>query len=115
MGDSISVVAMDPGLMPGTGLARDYPVFLQFVWKYILPYIAKYLINGVHTTEESGTALAHLAISSTHANTTGKYFSLEKEIPSSKDSYDTSKQNDLWITSVKLAKLNQNETVLKLN
>ena len=32
-----TVVAFDPGLMPGTGLAREYNPFLRFVWKRVLP------------------------------------------------------------------------------
>ena len=32
-----TVIAFGPGLMPGTGLARDSSFFLRFVWVYILP------------------------------------------------------------------------------
>ena len=33
---SIRVNAFDPGLMPGTGLARTYPAALRFGWNYVL-------------------------------------------------------------------------------
>ena len=34
---------LDPGLMPGTGLARTAPAHLQFAWKNILPLIARFM------------------------------------------------------------------------
>ena len=33
----VTVNAFDPGLMPGTGLARDYPAVARFAWHAILP------------------------------------------------------------------------------
>ena len=59
-GKSRTAVAFDPGLVPGTGLAREAPVILQFVWNYILPYMVpllrRFLSANVHTAQESGTA-----------------------------------------------------------
>ncbi|KAF7900832.1 hypothetical protein EAF00_003053 [Botryotinia globosa] len=45
---------------------------------------------------ESGVALARLATAADVEGTTGKYFEGLNEIKSSKDSYDESKQEDLW-------------------
>jgi len=33
----ITVNAFDPGLMPGSGLARDYPPLQRFAWRFLLP------------------------------------------------------------------------------
>jgi NAD(P)-dependent dehydrogenase (short-subunit alcohol dehydrogenase family) len=33
----VSVNAFDPGLMPGSGLARDYPPLQRLAWRYMLP------------------------------------------------------------------------------
>jgi hypothetical protein len=33
------VNAYDPGLMPGTGLARDYSGFQRFVWRFLFPLL----------------------------------------------------------------------------
>lgn len=34
---AITVNAFDPGLMPGTGLARDYGRLAMLTWRYLLP------------------------------------------------------------------------------
>src|SRR3989442_1396135 len=35
--EGISVNAYDPGLMPGTGLARNYSGLQRFVWRFVIP------------------------------------------------------------------------------
>ena len=37
----ISVNAYEPGLVPGSGLARDYPPALRWVWLRVLPAVAR--------------------------------------------------------------------------
>ena len=95
-----NVNAFDPGLMPGTGLAREASAVLQFLWHYVLPYIVPVLRTlvtpNVHTAKESGQALARLAISPEVEGVSGKYFEGLKEIESSKDSYDKAKQENIW-------------------
>jgi len=109
----IGVNAFDPGLMPGTGLARDYPGFMQFGWNVILP-IFKGFMKNAHSSAESGTALAELMINPKYSQITAKYYNLLKEIPSSKESYDTERQLDLWNTSLRLINIQPSETILKL-
>ncbi|OBT45167.1 hypothetical protein VE00_04356 [Pseudogymnoascus sp. WSF 3629] len=67
----LTVVAFDPGLMPGTGLARDV---------------------GVDVEGKSGV-----------------YFEGKEIIRSSKDSYDESKQEDLWEWTIKATATSENE------
>ncbi|KAK8129204.1 hypothetical protein PG999_001584 [Apiospora kogelbergensis] len=76
----ITVTAMDPGLMPGTGLGREAGAAARFVW------------------HSSGAALARLAVGDDAGvrGVTGKYFEGRTEIPSSTDSYNVEKQEDLW-------------------
>ncbi|ESZ92203.1 dehydrogenase/reductase [Sclerotinia borealis F-4128] len=87
----ITVTTMDPGLMPGTGLAREANKFDSFLWNSVLPYILgllRLLVSpNVHTPAESGAALARLAISADVEGTTGKHFEGLEEIKSSLDSY----------------------------
>lgn len=95
----ITVNAIDPGLMPGTGLARDAPWFVRLIWYQVLPRLMPLLrlaIPNIHTPEESGRALARLAIDKELQGVSGKYFEGLNEIKSSKDSYDESTQEDLW-------------------
>ncbi|ULO10205.1 SDR family NAD(P)-dependent oxidoreductase [Paenibacillus sp. 19GGS1-52] len=103
---NITVNAFDPGLMPGTGLARSYSPFLRFVSKYILSLLI--LVHPkVHTIGKSGKALASLVTKPELDTTTGKYFEGTKEIKSSVLSYNKENRKDLWRTSVELTALNQ--------
>ena len=95
-----TVTAFDPGLMPGTGLAREAPAILRFVWLSGLPrliWLLRLLLSpNVHSQEESGFALARLAVGEDVKGKTGVYFEGLKERNSSKDSHEARKQEDLW-------------------
>ncbi|MBC8089747.1 MAG: SDR family NAD(P)-dependent oxidoreductase [Phycisphaerae bacterium] len=97
---SLRVNAFDPGLMPGTGLARTYSAPLRFVSKYIFPALSVFIKN-VHTPKTSGRRLALLA-TGTEAGATGKYFSDGREVRSSTDSYDLEKARELWDRSAEM-------------
>jgi hypothetical protein len=89
--------------MPGTGLARVAVWYERILWFYVLPHIMPLLrvvIPNVHTAEESGQALARLAVGKDVEGVSGRYFEGLREIKSSKDSYDESKQEDLWAWTV---------------
>lgn len=96
----LTVTAMDPGLVPGTGLAREAPWYERFLWGNVLPRIIPLLrvvlYANVHTPAESGAALARLAVGKDVEGVSGRYFEGLKEIKSSRDSYDEGKQEDLW-------------------
>lgn len=98
-GREITVNAFDPGLMPGSGLACEYPPVLRFAWYKIMPkmtpLLKAVLTPNIHKPSESGESLARLAASDEMAGVTGKYFEGRKEIKSSVDSYDEKKQDDL--------------------
>jgi NAD(P)-dependent dehydrogenase (short-subunit alcohol dehydrogenase family) len=74
---SIRVNAFDPGMMPGTGLAKTY---------------------------KSGKPLAELAAGSA-GDATGKYFSDGQETRSSDSSYDKAKALELWNSSADMIHL----------
>jgi hypothetical protein len=44
----VTVNAFDPGMMPGSGLARDYPPLQWFAWRYVLPALR--FLPGVNST-----------------------------------------------------------------
>ena len=100
---SLGVNAFDPGLMPGTGLARTYSAPLRFVSKYILPALSLFMSN-VHSPATSGRRLALLA-SGSEGSATGKYFSDGREVRSSAASYDTRNALDLWNRSAEMTGL----------
>ena len=112
-GKKWTVNAFDPGLMPGTGLIREAPAPLQFLWYKILPrmiWLLRLLIApNIHLPQESGASLARLAVGEDVKGVTGKYYEGQKPIPSSKDSYDREKQEDLWEWTVKRVAKDENE------
>lgn len=110
----ITANAYDPGATPGTGLIRDHRTIVRTLWTS--PIVHRLLqafgarIYDVHT---SGRAMARLVLDSQLANSSGKYFHVMEETPSSHESYDRAKAAELWETSVELVKLAPNETILQ--
>jgi NAD(P)-dependent dehydrogenase (short-subunit alcohol dehydrogenase family) len=97
--DGPRFIAYDPGLMPGTELARDQPAALRFAWKNVLPTAAK-LIDGASTAKRSGAMLAQLLGGRHLANGTGLHVEFTgQEIRSSEMSYDVRLQDALmaWV------------------
>ena len=112
-GKNITVNAFDPGLMPGTGLARQVSPIAFFVWKYVMPVMTLLPINA-NTPKKSGKALAFLVTNPAFSHVTGRYFEGTREIKSSKLSYDKENAKDLWNTSIDLAGLKKEETILSI-
>lgn len=110
----ITINAFNPGMMPGTGLARDRSFFPRFIWKYIMPILTLFKKN-VNTVSKSGRALASLVTNPELNKITGKYFDGVNQISSSELSYNNNNKFDLWTTSIKLVRLKQTETILKLD
>ena len=97
LGQGVTVNAFDPGLMPGSGLARDYPPLQRLAWRYLLPALR--VLPGVRSTRTSGRYLAALVHDARFDGVSGQYFDGLRSIKSSADSYDRDKAHDLWETS----------------
>jgi hypothetical protein len=97
----ITVNAFDPGMMPGSGLARDYPPLQRLAWRFLLPALR--VLPGVRSTRTSGRHLAALVAGARFEGVTGRYFDGLKPVQSSGDSYDRDKASDLWAVSQRLA------------
>jgi hypothetical protein len=95
--EGVTVNVFDPGLMPGSGLARDYPPLLRLAWRFLLPALR--VLPGVRNTRASGQYLAALVDDARLDGVTGEYFDGPRSCRSSVDSYDRAKALDLWETS----------------
>lgn len=111
---NIRVNAFDPGLTPGTGFTKNFPVPLHFVVSRIMPLFIRFKKN-MNSPKTSGTRLANLAFANELRNLNGIYFSDGEVIKSSTDSYNKGFQLDLWKSSIELTGIRQEETIIPLS
>lgn len=114
----LSVNAYEPGLVPGSGLARDYPAALRWIWNAVLPGIARLLspvVPTVNPAPKSGQALAKVVLDPDLERRSGQYFPSHarwRAAVSSEESYDEGRARDLWEESVRLVGLTPDESPL---
>jgi len=112
----LSVNVFEPGLVPGSGLARDYPPALRFIWDRILPGIARLLtplVATINPADKAGRALATMVLDPARGRVSGKYFPSHtrwREAASSDASYDSDRARALWEESVRMARLMPEES-----
>ena len=90
----LRVNVYDPGLMPGTGLARAMSPARQWAWRRVLPVLR--VLPGVTTPQASARHLAALALGDAHAELRGGYVDIGRETRSSPASYDRAAEDRLW-------------------
>lgn len=113
-GNKIRVNAFDPGLTPGTGLAKSHPAALRFAWKNIMP-VMRYFRKNTHSPAISGSRLANLAYHKELKQLNGIYYSDGKPTQSSADSYNKAYQAELWKSSIELTGIQQPDTSISLD
>lgn len=105
----ITVNTFDPGMLPGTGLARDHNAAIRMVWHTVLPLVARFA-SGMNTPATAGAALAALVLDPTLRQITGTYFAAGKDgrphqQASSPLSYDTARAAKWWTVTEKLVQV----------
>ncbi|UGT42386.1 SDR family NAD(P)-dependent oxidoreductase [Nocardia yamanashiensis] len=93
----VEVSCYDPGMMPGTGLARDRGAIERFGWKYLLPALRA--VPGVSTSRRSAVQLAALATGASSipaAELRGAYIEIDHPVRSSAESYDEQRELELF-------------------
>jgi NAD(P)-dependent dehydrogenase (short-subunit alcohol dehydrogenase family) len=114
----LSVNAFDPGLVPGSGLAREYPAPLRWIWFRVLPAVARVatrFVSTINSADKAGEALAQLVLDPPLERISGKYFPSHArwgEAPSSEASYDRARAAALWEASVRMTRLAPDESPL---
>ncbi len=83
----------DPGMMPGTGLARDMSAFRRFMWNRVLPHLP---IPGSSTPVRSGRVLAEMVVGSRFADMRGGYIDIDRASAPSAESDDPTRESRLW-------------------
>jgi len=84
----------DPGLMPGTGIARGLARFPLFAWNHVMPALT--FLPGWSTPPRSAQHLAAFALGEVHTNLSGGYVELGQVRQSSAASYDLIREHRLW-------------------
>ena len=78
----------------------------------MVPYMFwffRYMGITTSTPPLSGKALANIATSPAFANKTGTYILLDKEAKSSQESYDETKQRELWNWTIDTLATNESQ------
>ena len=96
-----TVNSFDPGLMPGTGLARDSGFLVLFLWNHVLPHMIPVLkimtrSDNIFKPEQSAANLAWIGADRETVGWTGKYVEQRKARNSSVDSMNENKQEELY-------------------
>jgi NAD(P)-dependent dehydrogenase (short-subunit alcohol dehydrogenase family) len=93
-GSSVRANIYDPGLMPGTGLARDLPPMKQWAWNNIMPALK--VLPGVSSTANSAERLARLVLAEEHGTAVNEYFEIGKLSKASVESKNPGRESALW-------------------
>ena len=104
----IAVIAYDPGFTPGTGLARNYPGPIGFIFRHFVGYFVR-RSERVSTPKNSGGLLADLAVAPAYANARGAYYAVRgtkvEDVPPSTIAQDAAACAKLWDDSAALVGL----------
>ncbi len=76
--DTFSSYVLDPGLMPGTSLARHQNELIQFLWKTIMPVLACFLPD-TSSARKSGKAAAWMMTAGTLPFESGQILSYDRK------------------------------------
>lgn len=98
-GSRVSVNSFDPGLMPGTGLARNNGPIAFWAWNHVLPLLR--VFGGINAPGTSGRWLARLVADPALRGVSGGYYEAGRRDPvlSSTLSRQESLAADLWADS----------------
>jgi len=117
-GRPIAINAFDPGLVAGSGLAREYPGWMRYAWEKLMPPVASVLaryVPGISTAEKSGVALAALVLDPRLGAAGARYYPSHTgwyETPSSDQSYDVGRAGELWEASIAMTGLARGDSPL---
>ena len=115
---TVSVLALDPGGMPGTGIVKDSPWFQRFFLGIVKRLLV--VINFVapslpfRSPNRSAADLLHACFDEKELGQHPKGVNLNGRVKqtTSAESRDEAKQKELWDASLKLAGLREGDTIL---
>ncbi|MDT0306577.1 SDR family NAD(P)-dependent oxidoreductase [Streptomyces sp. DSM 44917] len=100
----VAVYCLDPGMMPGTGLARQGTALERAAWHSVLRLTR--VLPGVTSPRAAARRLAAAAIGEA-PGPSGSHLAGGRVTRSSPASYDREREEDLWATAARLVGLAQ--------
>lgn len=100
-GRGVRAVSFDPGLMPATGLVREYHPAVRAIYAGLTPLLVR--LPGAKRVEESADDLAWLASSPQAEGLMGQYVSGRRVRSSSPLSYRDGLGAEIWDTCLEVA------------
>lgn len=95
----VDFYAYTPRLVPGTGLVRDASAIQRFGFRWLLPVLRATPIAS--SPQTAGAKLAEAVIAPKPAES-GAYLDRGRVVPSSKESYDEEREEELWLGAAEL-------------
>ena len=89
----VDIYTFNPGLVPGTGLARDYGALGRWAWDTLMPLLR--FTPFAMSAEQAGALLADAAVGP-RPGETGSYIDRGTVVPSSAESHDRRREEQLW-------------------
>jgi len=106
----ITVNAYTPGPVPTTQMTQQMPVIATALLNQ--KWFTRFMGSELQTEESAGTALARLVLDPALESISSRYFHVPDEKPSSQESYDQRKAEELWAESAHLVQMTAEEAFL---
>ncbi|MDR5691279.1 SDR family NAD(P)-dependent oxidoreductase [Agromyces indicus] len=84
----------DPGLVAGTGLGRDMPGYMYWVWRRLMPAMS--LLPGATTPNITARHAVELALGDAHRDLHGGYVEIGRVTQAAPSTRIGSRQDELW-------------------
>jgi NAD(P)-dependent dehydrogenase (short-subunit alcohol dehydrogenase family) len=84
----------DPGLVPGTGLGKDLPGYMYWVWKHVMP--AMRVLPGATTPAITGRRAVDLALATAHPGVNDAYVEIGRITRVEPVTFDAQRRRALW-------------------
>lgn len=84
----------DPGLVAGTGLGRDMPGYMYWVWRRLMPAMS--ILPGATTPTTTGRHAVELALGDVHPDLHGGYVEIGRVTTAAPSTRLPARQAELW-------------------
>lgn len=84
----------DPGLVPGTGLGKDLPPYMYWVWRNMMPLMR--VLPGASSPANSGSRAVQLAMGDTYPKLNDGYVEIDRLTEAEQVTFAADRREQLW-------------------